>query len=469
MRKLMWLLAVVSSTASAAFAGPNAGGVLVVHNTGMVWSVNDPPPLPPSTVPPTWCSATVNTAAPGEPVVWKIYAVFPQSSSPRLASTAYGVAINKPGDSGINIQGWGLANPGDWELPDGILWPNGGGIGEAFTAGLRTSTINDLYWFGGYGYLGSGGEAPTFCVQKWEGTGPAIFVSDGIPALEDPIAGWGCLGFGAAGYTPCPAEPGACCTYGGVCTIEMQTTCLSPRIWNGAPDCLPTPCAQPGRCCNRATAECTLVHESDCNVATSDFTPGADCSVACPPPTGSCCLPDYTCEVRLQADCLLNVWVMFGTCQPGSCPTEPMGACCQQNGSCAITGVLHCPAGVFMPGELTCLPNPCPLPDGACCTPYICIVEKQAACLSHAGWTWFPGACLPATCPTPPAQAACCHAGWIQGMQGYCTVELEPDCLAGNPGNVWHPEWIACLPLPTPCPVIPTVEGNWGTIKNIYR
>jgi len=451
-----------------AFAGPNAGGVLVVHNTGLVWSSADTP-RPPDTPVPTSCSAIVNTIPAGDLMVWKIYAVFPQASSPRLASTAYGVALNKPADSGISIQGFGLANTGDFEVNDGVLWPNGGGLGEAFTAGLRTATINDLYWFGGYGYLGSGGETPTFCTEKWVAQ-PAIWVSDGVPALEDDIAGFGCLGFGGPGYPPCPAEPGACCTYDGVCTIEMQTTCLAPRIWNGAPVCLPTTCAVPGRCCDRATAACTFVHQDECNPVTSDWTAGIDCAVACPLPTGSCCLADYTCEVRLQADCVGLPWVMFGTCSPTDCPPEPMGACCHVNGDCAITGVLHCPVGTFMPGETVCLPNPCPQPSGSCCDPYDCIVVTLANC-QGPGWTWHMfDACPPATpCPLPPAQAACCHAGWIQGMQGYCTVEFEAPCLAGNPGNVWHPEWLTCTPLPTPCPVIPTVESNWGAIKNIYR
>jgi DNA-binding beta-propeller fold protein YncE len=199
------VLLVSLSATPCALAGPNAGGVLVVHNTGLLWSANEPPPLPPNTVPPASCSEVNNTATPGDHIVWKIYAVFPPSSTPRLASIAFGVAINKPADSGIDIQGWGLANAGDWEVTD-VLWPNGGGLGEAFTAGLRTSTINDLYWFGGYGYLGSGGETPTFCTGHWNGSNADIFVSDGVPALEDDIAGFGCLGFGVAGYTPWPQQ-----------------------------------------------------------------------------------------------------------------------------------------------------------------------------------------------------------------------------------------------------------------------
>jgi len=444
-----------------AFAGPNAGGVLVIHNTGVLFSSDTV--VPPVTPQPASCSEMNNTGLLGSaPFIWKIYAVFPQAATPRLASTAYGIAETLPAGSGITLSAWGLANTGDFEVNDGVLWPHGGGLGEAFTAGLRTATINDLYFFAGYAYGNAGGE-PSVCTEKWIAQ-PAIWVSDGVPALEDQIAGFGCMGFGIPGYTPCPAEPGACCTYAGVCTIVLQADCHD--IWNGAPVCLPTTCAVPGKCCDPVTAVCTFVHQDEC---TGVFTAGEDCSVACPLPTGACCAADYTCTVTLQADCVGN-WVIFGTCAPGDCPTEPMGACCQLDGTCAVTGVLHCVGSSFILGGACQPTNPCPQPTGSCCDPYDCIVVTLADC-QGPGWTWHMfDVCPPATpCPPPPAQAACCHAGWIQGMQGYCTVEFEAPCLAGNPGNVWHPEWLTCTPLPTPCPVIPTVESNWGAIKNIYR
>jgi hypothetical protein len=188
---------------SAAVAGPNAGGVLVVHDTGVAWSAGMA--LPPVTPPPASCSEVDNNA-PLTPIVWKVYAVFPQASSPRLASMCWGVGINKPGTSDVSILGWGLANTGDYEVTDGVLWPNGGGEGTAFTAGTRTATINEVYWFGGCGYAGSGGELPTFCTMRWE-AGSAIFVDDAPIAQWDPIAGFGCMGFGHAGYTPCPPGP----------------------------------------------------------------------------------------------------------------------------------------------------------------------------------------------------------------------------------------------------------------------
>jgi hypothetical protein len=64
---------------------------------------------------------------------------------------------------------------------------------------------------------------------------------------------------------------------------------------------------------------------------------------------------------------------------------------------------------------------------------------------------------------TPPP-AACCHAGWINGQQGWCSLTALYECQSPH---VWHPEWSSCEP--NPCPVIPTVQTSWGRIKNDYR
>jgi len=433
-------------------AGPNLGGVLVVHNTGVEYTT-DPMTFPPA---PSSCPGIVNQA-PLTPIVWKVYAVFPAASSPRLASMAWGVQENLPGTSGIAIAASGLANTGDFEVTDGVLWPAGGGEGTAFTAGTRTGTIEEVYWFGGYGYEGAPGELPSFCTCVWTAQ-PAIWVDDAPVAQTDPIAGFGCMGFGTAGYTPCPAEPGACCDYAGGCTFVMPDACLAPAVFVGGL-CEPNPCPLPGKCCDPITAACTFVHASEC---TGVFTAGEDCTVPCPLPTGACCRPYFgSCLITLEADCVgpLWTWTMFGLCDPDPCPVEPVGSCCVHDGSCTITVAGAC-TGVWTLGGL-CVPNTCPQPNGSCC--YLdgtCAVTLQAACTGT--WT-MDGVCDPNTCPPPPPDAACCHFGWINGVQNWCTVETQANCLSPN---VWG---LAPTCTPNPCPVIPTVESNWGAIKNIYR
>jgi len=203
MRKLLWLLAVVCCTASAAFAGVNSGGVLVVHNTGLAWSTNDPP-RPPVTAPPVSCSAVVNQGELDAPFVWKIYAVFPQASAPVMSAVVFGDAIN-PGSGGVTIDAAGLCNTGDLESTDGVLWPNGGGLGVAFTAGNRTGHIEEIYWFGGSGYTdGLGGATPEFCAAPWVGH-ICSFADGSFPPVEDEIGGYGCWA-SALLATP-PARP----------------------------------------------------------------------------------------------------------------------------------------------------------------------------------------------------------------------------------------------------------------------
>jgi hypothetical protein len=68
-------------------AGPNEGGTLVVHDTGLSYTeeVSSYPSPPPTTDPPTVDNALpVGPPASAAGWVWKVYAAFPTNSSPRL-------------------------------------------------------------------------------------------------------------------------------------------------------------------------------------------------------------------------------------------------------------------------------------------------------------------------------------------------------------------------------------------------
>lgn len=144
-------------------------------------------------------------------------------------------------------------------------------------------------------------------------------------------------------------------------------------------------------------------------------------------------------------------------------PVPPAGACCMPDGSCTMTCELDCVAPGFWHGESTlCDPNPCPQPPpkGACCDPESgdCVLLTQAECLSS---DWIPDAtCGPDNpCALQPPVAACCD------LEGHCTLSVESECRLPS---VWHPEWSSCNVIVCPRPV-PAQPATWGSIKATYR
>lgn len=75
--------------------------------------------------------------------------------------------------------------------------------------------------------------------------------------------------------------------------------------------------------------------------------------------TGACCLPDGTCEVVNQGQCLIDGGTYQGndtTCDPNPCPSTETGACCT-DGVCA-DGVTHDDCidggGIYLGDGTTC-------------------------------------------------------------------------------------------------------------------
>jgi hypothetical protein len=197
MKQLLWLLAVGCCVVSVATAGPNAGGVLVVHDTGVAYTSDMV--LPPVTTPPAdlgSVDATAYFGDTGHQMIWKVYAVFPPASSPRLVALSWGIGITHAGTGGIQVTDAGLPNPVlDFEVVQGG-WPNtnGASIGETFTGTPRLTTVAELYWFAGYGYGGHDNTTQHFSTQQ-HSFQPPIFVDDSVPQQIDNIAGWGSLAF----------------------------------------------------------------------------------------------------------------------------------------------------------------------------------------------------------------------------------------------------------------------------------
>lgn len=197
-----------------AAAGPNAGGVLVVHDCGYDLSCEM------GNIVPTSC-ATVDNQLPASagPCArfWKVYAAFPECSSPRLKGLAMGAVFA----NNVYVIGSSLPDPLDFEVPEGG-WPltSGGGVGINFvTSGTKTTLMSEVYWFYGYSYgVGTWSLAP-------HPTQPTTFMDDASTPQMDPIAELGSLGFGVPGSTPCPASCGACCLTTGQCVLVTQPVC----------------------------------------------------------------------------------------------------------------------------------------------------------------------------------------------------------------------------------------------------
>ncbi|MCA9726365.1 MAG: hypothetical protein KC729_01700 [Candidatus Eisenbacteria bacterium] len=279
MKKALLAVAALTCMGTAAFAGPNAGGTLILAlSEGTVYS----PDI-------NYCGAGTagscdqavaradGTSADALAVI-NCLAAFPGAG--RLAGVAFGVYYDP---NAVVVGDYGGC--GDFELPDGD-WP-ADGSGTAVTWGAaQTTSLVDVYWFAAYGYDGytlSVGAHPT------QG---GNFADDDVPSTLDPIAGFGVFGFGMDGDAPCPAtpEPEACCLQDGSCIMVLAGDCE----------------AQGG------TAQ----------------GPGSVCTPdLCALPTGACCLPDFTCIEIDAAGCADRGGDYQGdgvACTPDLCTPVPV-------------------------------------------------------------------------------------------------------------------------------------------------
>jgi hypothetical protein len=490
MRKVLLLLGVLCCCAAAdAVAGPNAGGVLWVHNTGKAFTaapVFDPDP--------TVCPTGINTlmplwdgVTPAVPVsmYWKVYAAFPAGSSPRLKSVGWGAQFPEAATSPTSYVS---VTNGDRVPPEtsatvffiggnGFPTVSGGTIGQSFPPGARTTLVTPLFVFWGWGY-GHTPDYPTWCtVAK---TGDDNFGDDNIPANTDQIAGYGCLGFGRPGTVPCPPARGACC-YGvdgySYCVIQNQTDCRPP-LWTwygvGVP-CIPDPCPPPswGACCF-PDGTCYVTVQEACSLHWLGL--GVPCNVqTCPPPvilTGACCnvaLGTPDCHITTQAACLApHTWLGVDVpCNVETCPApiNATGACCGF-GDCAVTTQAACLApytwlGVDVPCDWQTCPSP-EMPTGACCNTAIgfpaCNITTAVACAGlGAPWVYLGDnvPCNAGTCALPaPSEGACC---WLDG---HCTLTTQADCLGDG-----TPRWTSGgLCSPNLCDQPPLVTGACCTL-----
>ncbi len=247
---------ILALVAPMALAGPNAGGVLVVHSTTLAYTDTDeyigqsgiacgqdgpefpgtqecPPYDPIGGATPCNVNAAVATSnnAAEATTVWFVLAAFAEQTCPRLKATAFAFRYDS---TEVTVFDYGAQDPSDpqlvFELPspsqyDQQPFPaSGSSMALSFTQ-LRTSQLQELIWFAGYSYTGS--TEPRWQLQGHANALNRFFVDDSVPPVEDAIEGYGYLGFeGTPGFNPSPVQPYACCIYDGLGGVECRVLTL---------------------------------------------------------------------------------------------------------------------------------------------------------------------------------------------------------------------------------------------------
>ena len=215
---------------------------------------------------------------------------------------------------------------------------------------------------------------------------------------------------------------------------------------------------------------CTLLIEADCVAASGSFQgPGTECPmIGDPDPMGACCNGDGSCEARTQADCDEIEGSYQGDnslCETAECP-QPVGACCLPNGECASATELSCTAqdGAYQGNGSGCETADCPLPTGACCFGESCSDLTEMDCNFNKGNYQGDGtSCFDEPDPCFVPTGACCTSfGIVQGGQSglglrggptglpSCIDVDENDCV-GFFGGTYQGDGTTCNDDPDPC------------------
>ena len=385
-------------------AGPNEDGVLILHYAGVPNPTCDNIPYCNKLVFPGCDQALIRTDedVPCAAGLW-VFASFPETSTPRVASIAFGAEMVGIGDL-ILIRRDTCA---DDEVA-GDNWPreNTGTVVSWDTP--REDLLFEVYVFFPYAYNYYGGDVGPYTVNLTpHPTLGGVFTDDSTPPVADPIVDYGSFGFLTDGYLPvCPAA-GACCFTDGSCERLRPTKCasLSGEYSGDETLCDPNPCEEGGACCF-PDGTCTYLTASACiDVFGAPLGPGTVCEPnACPQPLGACCLPSLVCEVRTPPDCDADAGNFFGadtSCEPGICG----GACCSGL-ACVVSLQADCDlsGGTYLGDSILCSPNPCQ--SGACCLGEAnCTISSLADCeLADGTYLGADTSCAPESCaPVPEA------------------------------------------------------------------
>ncbi len=441
--------------AGPASAGPNAGGMLFVHDAGIAYTTDGGDPWP--SVLPTCEGADhelpVGTPPGGAGHVWKVYAAFPLSSSPRLKALCFG-AVFSPS---VTVLAGSVPGLMDFELPT-AGWPFLSGYGVMMSFGqVQTHHVVECYWLSGYGDSGlwSLNRHPTQVM---------MFVDDSFPPVEDQIMALGSIGFGEPGRTYCPdGNPlGACCLLTGTCEILTEPECdTRPGIFRGEPyGCDPDPC-HVGACCCFSQGVCFVITRDECDLLDPHCYLGD--LIPCDPfpcPAGVACCRGPDCILAQPWWCEQVEggipYPEFTSCTPDPCP--PGGSCCLPDGTCRDFIEQQCDqaGGLYHPG-VWCYTNPCGSAGACCLLDGSCLFVHHDGCTLQDG-EWL-GAGIPCTPQTCLATGACCF------LDGTCLVLSSGDC-ATQEGRWMGPDTVC---VPNPCEPSPVDGTSWGRLKQRFR
>jgi hypothetical protein len=232
----MLLVVFVFPLASTAKAGPNAGGVIVLHrNEDIIYTSDVTNYCGMSDVPD--CLNAETRADVDDIVVLHALAAFHPGS--RLAGVCFGVQYD---ETRAAIVDWGMC--GDFELHTQD-WPSSDDGLCIVWFEAQTDPLVELCWFAAHSVDGSA----TLVSLIGHPNGGGHFADDDIPANLDEIAGYGTFGFYMDGSVPCgDDEPvGACCLQDGSCYVTTPIECAANdgEFLGIGTECVPGICAVP--------------------------------------------------------------------------------------------------------------------------------------------------------------------------------------------------------------------------------
>jgi hypothetical protein len=366
MRRSILVLSALMLLGSAAQAGRNVNGAMLVHTDNSV-TYTSTADYCTSTIPPV-CDDLNPNATLGidrEQVIWLV-AMFRPESSPGVTTLQFGIRHNLPAGQGY-FTDYGACGPGLLELPDSG-WPESG-FGNLVAYGVPVySRAFPFYWFAVF----VDGPENYFGTRTYPSTNEAKFVDDGNPPVEDLCYSFGTVRWDGTGANDCPCCPdeGACCFPDGTCQALNPDSCaaLGGTFQGTGTVCDPNPCGPPVGSCCLCSGECVVVSEVDCAAQGGEywnFQPNCDPN-PCPAQIGVCCLPNGNCvEVYCIQQCTDQGGSFMGyggSCTENPC-AQPQEACCFADASCQFVTADECTlAGGNPQGYGTdCDPNDCPV------------------------------------------------------------------------------------------------------------
>jgi hypothetical protein len=175
-----------------AVAGPNAGGVVVLHaNPNLVYSASTSSYCGQSGL--TSCEQAQFSVNRTDPVVFHALAAFPDGASPSLIGVVFGITYD---ESVLRVIGHGAC--GDVEYTD-PGWPGANTAGYVGWNVPQTAHLTEFYWFAAYDYSAT----PTTFRLRSDPEQGGFFLNLVNPTDPDPIADYGALGFFTSGSNPC--------------------------------------------------------------------------------------------------------------------------------------------------------------------------------------------------------------------------------------------------------------------------